>query len=131
MSVWTRVKSEVLKENVNMEYFQEAIKELDLSLDFSKTEISNAYGKDKVNAMLRYQGQETALGIIINAKDGIDLVGDTWRSGIVGDKKHNTVANMMSQAYQAYKTKKQLELNGWNVVTTKKENKVVLECTQW
>lgn len=131
MSVWTKVKSEVLKENVNMEYFQEAIKELGLSLDFSKTEISNAYGKDKVNAMLRYQGQETALGIIINTKGGIDLVGDTWRSGIVGDKKHDAVANMMSQSYQAYKTKKQLELNGWNVVTTKKENKVVLECTQW
>lgn len=131
MSVWTKVKSEVLKENVNMEYFQEAIKELDLSLDFSRTEISNSYGREKVNAMLRFKGQETALGILINTKGGVDLVGDTWRSGIVGDKKHNAVANMMSQAYQAYKTKKQLELNGWNVVTTKKENKVVLECTQW
>lgn len=131
MSVWTRVKSEVLKENVNMEYFQEAIKEIDLSLDFSKTEISNSYGREKVNAMLRFKGNETALGILINAKGGVDLVGDTWRSGIVGDKKHATVANMMSQAYQTYKTRKQLELNGWNVVTTKKENKVVLECTQW
>lgn len=131
MSVWTRVKSEVLKENVNMEYFQEAIKEIDLSLDFSRTEISNSYGREKVNAMLRFKGQETALGILINAKGGVDLVGDTWRSGIVGDKKHATVANMMSQAYQVYKTKKQLELNGWNVVSTKKENKVVLECTQW
>lgn len=131
MSVWTKVKSEVLKENVNMEYFKEAIKEIGLSLDFNKTEIKNSYGREKVNAMLRFQSRETALGIIHNSKGGIDLVGDTWRSGIVKDNQHSTLANMMAQAYQVYKTKKQLELNGWSVTSTKKENKVVLECTQW
>lgn len=131
MSVWTRVRSEVLKQDVNMEYFKNAIKEIDLELDYSKTEIANAYGREKVDAMLKFKGNETALGIIQNANGGIDLVGDTWRSGIVGDKAHSTVSNMMAQAYQVYKTKKQLELNGWSVVSKKVQDKIVLTCEQW
>lgn len=131
MSVWTKVKSEVLKEKVNMDYFKKAIKEIGLELDFNKTEIGNAYGREKVEAMLKFNGRETALGIVHNTKGGIELVGDTWRSGIARDGGHTSVANMMAQAYQSYKTKKQLEMNGFNVVSTKKDNKIVLECTQW
>ena len=59
------------------------------------------------------------------------IPGDTWRSGIAGDKAHTTVSNMMAQAYQVYKTKKQLELNGWSVVSKKVKDQVVLTCEQW
>ena len=81
--------------------------------------------------MLRYKGKETTLGIIQNSKGGIELAGDTWRSGIAGDKAHTTVSNMMAHAYQVYKTKKQLELNGWSVVSKKVKDQVVLTCEQW
>ena len=131
MSVWTRVRSEVLKENVNMEYFTNALREIDVELDFSQKEISNAYGREKIDAMLRFKGNSTTLGIIQNSKGGIDLVGDTWKSGMAGDKAHTTVSNMMAQAYQVYKTKKQLELNGWSVVSRKVKDQVVLTCEQW
>ena len=131
MSVWTRVRSEVLKENVNMEYFTNALKEIDVELDFSQKEISNAYGREKIDAMLRFKGNSTTLGIIQNSKGGIDLVGDTWKSGMGGDKAHTTVSNMMAQAYQVYKTKKQLELNGWSVTSRKVKDQVVLTCEQW
>lgn len=131
MSVWTRVRSQVLEKDVNMEYFKNAIKEIDLELDFTKKEIQNAYGSERIDAMLRYKGKETTLGIIQNSKGGIELAGDTWRSGIAGDKAHTTVSNMMAQAYQVYKTKKQLELNGWSVVSKKVKDQVVLTCEQW
>ena len=122
MSVWTRVRSQVLEKDVNMEYFKNAIKEIDLELDFTKKEIQNAYGSERIDAMLRYKGKETTLGIIQNSKGGIELA---------GDKAHTTVSNMMAQAYQVYKTKKQLELNGWSVVSKKVKDQVVLTCEQW
>ena len=131
MSVWTRMKSQVLEEKVNMEYFTEAMKELEITLDFSVKEISNYYGSDKVDAMIRYQGNSTALGILQNAKGGVDVLGDTYRSGIVKDKQHGKLVNMMAQAYQTYKTKKQLELAGWTVTTKKVEDKIELTCEQW
>lgn len=131
MSVWTKMKSAVLEEKVNLETFTEAMKTLEITMDFSTKEIGNAYGKEKVDAMLKHKNNKTSLGIIQNAKGGIDLVGDTWRSGIVKDNQHGKLLDMMAQAYQVYKTKKQLELAGWTLTETKKENKVVLECTQW
>ncbi len=131
MSVWTRMKSQVLEEKVNMEYFTEAMKELDITLDFSVKEISNYYGKDKVDAMIRHKGNSTALGILQNSKGGVDVIGDTYRSGIVRDNQHGKLVNMMAQAYQVYKTKKQLELAGWTVTSKKVEDKVELVCEQW
>lgn len=131
MSVWTKVQNRALYENVNIDIFKEAIAELDLTLDYGVTEISNSYGKSKVEAGLLYKGNKTALGIQINAKKGISLVGDTWQSGIVGDKQADKLINMMSQAYQKVRLKKELELQGWLVNTVKKDNKIVLECTQY
>ena len=81
--------------------------------------------------MLRFKGNETALGIVRNAAGGIDLLGDTWRSGIVGDKQQDKLVNMMSQVYQKHKLKRDLELQGWTVETVQKGNKIELEITQW
>lgn len=131
MSVWTKVKTKVLEKNVDMDLFVEAMKELELTLDYSKTELKNSFGRSKVDAMLRYQGNETALGILRTPEGGVDLLGDTWRSGIVKDKEHGKLVNMMSQAYQAHKLKVELEATGWDVVTVKKDNKIKLSCTQW
>ena len=131
MSVWTKVQTKVLEKKVDMKLFEEAMKGLDLTLDFTKTELSNSFGRSKVDAMLRYQGNPTALGIIRNAEGGIDLLGDTWRSGIVKDKEHDKLVNMMSQAYQSHKLKVQLEAAGWEVTTKKVGNKIELDLVQW
>lgn len=131
MSVWTKVKTKVLERNVDQKLFEEAMRDLDLTLDYSKTELKNSFGKSTVDAMLRYQGNETALGILRNPEGGIDLLGDTWRSGIVKDKEHDKLVNMMSQAYQAHKLRVELERAGWDVKTLKKDNKIQLDITQW
>ena len=131
MSVWTKVQTKVLAKSVEMKLFEEALKDLELTLDHSKTEIKNSFGKSRVDAMLRFKGNETALGIIRNAEGGIDLLGDTWRSGIVGDKQQDKLVNMMSQVYQKHKLKRDLELQGWTVETVQKGNKIELEITQW
>ena len=131
MSVWTKVKTKVLEKNVDIRLFEEAMRDLVLTLDYSKTELKNSFGRSTVDAMLRYQGNETALGILRNPEGGIDLLGDTWRSGIVQDKQHDKLVNMMSQAYQAHKLKVELEASGWDVKTIKKENKIQLDITQW
>lgn len=131
MSVWTKVQNRALYENVNMDIFKEALAEMDITLDYGIKEISNSYGKSKVDAGIIYKNNKTSLGITRNSKGGISLVGDTWRSGIVGDKQADKLINMMSQAYQKVRLKKELELQGWVVNTVKKEDKIVLECMQY
>lgn len=131
MSVWTRVQNKALYENVDMVIFKEALAEMDITLDYEIKEISNSYGKSKVDAGIIYKNNKTSLGITINTKGGISLVGDTWKSGIVGDKQADKLINMMSQAYQKVRLKKELELQGWLVNTVKKEDKIILECMQY
>lgn len=131
MSKWTRVQTKALEEKVDMKIFEEAIKDLDLTLDYNQTTIRNGYGKGKVNAMLRHKGQETALGIIITEKQGIELSGDTWRSGIVGDNSHKSLIEMMSQAYDAHRIKRDLVAQGWVVTTKKVKDEIKLTCVQY
>ena len=131
MSVWTKVQNRALYENVDMDIFKEALAEMDITLDYGIKEISNSFGRSKVDAGIIYKNNKTSLGITRNSKGGISLVGDTWRSGIVGDKKAEKLINMMSQAYQKVRLKKELELQGWVVNTVKKEDKIVLECMQY
>lgn len=131
MSVWTRVKTEVLSKNVDMDIFVEAIKDLDLELDFSRTRISNYYGHEKVDAAFKFKKKDVNLGIIKNKNKGLEIAGDTWQSGIVKDNQHDKLVNMISQVYQSHKLKKDLELAGWDVVVTKKDNKIELESTMW
>ena len=131
MSVWTKVQNRTLYENVDMDIFKEALAEMDITLDYGIKEISNSFGRSKVDAGIIYKNNKTSLGITRNSKGGISLVGDTWRSGIVGDKQADKLINMMSQAYQKVRLKKELELQGWIVNTVKKEDKIVLECMQY
>ncbi len=131
MSVWTKVQNRALYENVDMAIFTEALAEMEITLDYGIKEISNSFGRSKVDAGIIYKNNKTALGITRNTKGGISLVGDTWRSGIVGDKQADKLINMMSQAYQKVRLKKELELQGWVVNTVKKEDKIVLECMQY
>lgn len=131
MSVWTKVQSRVLHENVDMEILKEALAEMKVSLDQSVKQVGNAYGTSKVDAALVYDNKVTSLGIIINAKKGISLVGDTWKSGIVGDRQANKLIDMISQMYQKIRLKKELEMQGWCVNTVKKQDKIVLECIQY
>lgn len=131
MSVWTKVQNKALYENVDMTIFTEALAEMNITLDYGVKEISNSFGRSKVDAGIIYNNKKTALGITRNTKGGISLVGDTWKSGIVGDKQADKLINMMSQAYQKVRLKKELELQGWVVNTVKKEDKIVLECMQY
>lgn len=131
MSVWTKVQNKALYENVDMAIFQEALLGMELTLDNNVKEVSNAFGKSKVDAGLIFKGNATALGIVRNSRGGISLVGDTWKSGIVGDKQANKLINMMSQAYQKVKLKKELENQGWVVNEVVKQDKIVLECMQY
>lgn len=131
MSVWTKIQSKALYKDVDMEILEEALLSMNLTLDHNVKEIENSYGKSKVDAMILNKNKATTLGIVKNLKGGITLVGDTWRSGIVGDKQADLLMNLISQNYQKTKVKKTLELEGWNVKEIKKEDKIVLECLQY
>lgn len=131
MSVWTKVQTKVLARDVDMKLFEEALTDLELTLDFGTKTIKNGFGNSTVDAALKYKGELKTLGIVRTPEGGIDLLGDTWRSGIVGDKQANKLVNMMSQAYASRKLKKELEATGWDVVSKKVGNKIELEITQW
>lgn len=131
MSVWTKIKSEVLKSNVDMDIFKESIKELKLELDYSRTKIENYFGKEMVDASFKYKNKNTNLGIIMTETKGLDIVGDTWGSEIVKDNELNKFVNMVSQVYQSHKLKKELENVGWDVIVNKKDNKIELELSMW
>lgn len=132
MSVWTRVQNRALYEGVDMKLLEEALSDMNITLDYNVKEIRNAYGSSKVEAALVNKDKcVTSLGIARNEKGGISLVGDTWQSGIVGDREANKLIDLISQAYQKVKIKRDLELQGWMVNTIKKNDKVVLECIQY
>lgn len=132
MSVWTRVQNKALYEGVDMNILEEALAEMNITLNYNVKEIENAYGVSKVDAALVNKDNEvTSLGIVRNEKGGISLVGDTWQSGIIGDRQANKLIDLISQSYQKIKIKKDLELQGWMVNTVKKEDKIVLECIQY
>lgn len=131
MSVWTKVQAKALYKDVDMNILEEALLSMGITLDKNVKEVSNAFGKSKVDAALVNKGKQTALGIIRNANGGITLAGDTWQSGIVGDKQANKLINLMAQVYQKTKVKKELELQGWQVTEVKKEDKIVLQCMQY
>lgn len=132
MSVWTRVQNKALYEGVDMNILEEALAEMNITLNYNVKEVENAYGSSKVDAALVNKDNEvTSLGIVRNEKGGISLVGDTWQSGIIGDRQANKLIDLISQSYQKIKIKKDLELQGWMVNTVKKEDKIVLECIQY
>ena len=132
MSVWTRVQNKALYEGVDMNILEEALAEMNIILNYNVKEVENAYGSSKVDAALVNKDNEvTSLGIVRNEKGGISLVGDTWQSGIIGDRQANKLIDLISQSYQKIKIKKDLELQGWMVNTVKKEDKIVLECIQY
>ena len=132
MSVWTRVQNKALYEGVDMNILEEALAEMNITLNYNVKEVENAYGASKVDAALVNKYNEvTSLGIVRNEKGGISLVGDTWQSGIIGDRQANKLIDLISQSYQKIKIKKDLELQGWMVNTVKKEDKIVLECIQY
>ena len=132
MSVWTRVQNKALYEGVDMNILEEALAEMNITLNYNVKEVENAYGSSKVDAALVNKDNEvTSLGIVRNEKGGISLVGDTWLYGISGDRQANKLIDLISQSYQKIKIKKDLELQGWMVNTVKKEDKIVLECIQY
>ena len=132
MSVWTRAQTKALYEGVDMHILEEALAEMNITLNYNVKEVENAYGASKVDAALVNKDNEvTSLGIVRNEKGGISLVGDTWLSGIIGDRQANKLIDLISQSYQKIKIKKDLELQGWMVNTIKKEDKIVLECIQY
>lgn len=126
MSVWTSVETEGLKK-VKMLEFKEALKELELELD-SRTEIQNLYGSDTVDYGLTYKGMPKDLGIRLNADKDVTLVGDTYRSDIVGDNSLQELSNLMNQRYQKVLLEKRLKREGWRIKTTVKNGKIVLDC---
>lgn len=128
MSVWTKVQTKVLNQNVDMGMLEEALTTLELSLDKSVTKIENSYGFSNVTAGLKYQGRNIDIGIVVDSKNGVTLAGDTYRSGIVGDNQADKLINMISQAYQKVKLTKDLELEGWTITSKKVNDKIVLDC---
>jgi hypothetical protein len=128
MSVWTRVQTKVLNENVDMGILEEALNDLELSLDKTVTRVENSYGHSSVTAGLKYKGRNIDMGIVVNSKKGITLAGDTYRSGIVGDNQADKLINMISQAYQKVKLTRDLELEGWTITSKNVDGKIVLDC---
>ena len=131
MSVWRRVQNKALYENVDPIFLKEALADLNIGLDESVKKINNAYGQSNVDAQLVYNNKVVSLGIVYNTRKGIEIIGDTWRSGIVGDNQADKLIDMISQSYQKVKLKKELERQGWSVNVVKKQDKITLECVQF
>lgn len=128
MSVWTKIKTRILSENVDIEMLEESLNTLELSLDKTVNKIANNYGHSNVTAGLKYKGKNIDVGIVVDSKKGVTLAGDTYKSGIVGDNQIEKLMNMISQAYQKLKLTRELEIEGWTVTSKTVKDKIVLDC---
>lgn len=113
MSVWKKIESKILESNVDRGLLDEALKEFNVTLDHSVKTIENYYGDDKVDAAFRLNGKLVSLGINFTENGGVELVGDTYGTGLGRDGGQETLMNKIAQTYQKHNIKNVLDKNGW------------------
>ena len=134
MSVWKKIESKVLASGVNMDLFEKALREdIGAVLDFNTTRIRNTWGSEDVDCAIVVDGRVRALGFRFSKENGVELVGDTYGSGIAGDNDQEALMNKIAQFYQKHNIKHKLESNGWIVedITTDENNEIVINACQW
>lgn len=136
MSVWKKIESKVLAAGVNMELFEKSLKEeLGVTLDFNTKNIRNTWGSETVDCALVVDGRVRALGFRFSKEDGVELVGDSYGSGIrgIGDNKQEALMNKIAQFYQKHNIKNKLEQSGWIVedITVDEKQQIVIDAYQW
>lgn len=117
MSVWKRMESKVLEENVDRKILEMALKDFNVTLDYNTNKIDNYYGKDSVDAAFRVNGKLVSLGINFNKNKGIVLVGDTYGTGLGRDNGQQELMDKIAQSYQKHNIKNVLDQNGWTIDT--------------
>lgn len=134
MSVWKKIESKVLASGVNMELFQQALKEdIGATLDFETKRIRNTWGSEEVDCAIVVDGRVRALGFRFTKENGVELVGDTYGSGIAGDNDQESLMNKIAKFYQKYNIKSKLELNGWMIedMVTEENGEIVINAYQF
>lgn len=113
MSCWRSYTCDVLK-NVDKIIVEEALKEMNVGLDTSKTRVYGRYENrsSECDGLLMLNGEAIDVGIIFNDETGhLQLVGDFWGTGLDAQEFQDS----LSQTYQKINIMHQAELNGWTV----------------
>lgn len=134
MSVWKKIESKVLAAGVNMELFEKALKEdIGATLDFNTKRIRNTWGSEEVDCAIVVDGRVRALGFRFSKDNGVELVGDTYGSGIAGDNRQEALMDKIAKFYQKHNIKNKLESNGWVIedITVDNNEEIVINAYQW
>lgn len=101
MSVWKTVKNNTMEKNVDMKMLDKALEGIGAKLDYNIKEVRNSWGHEKCTAGIFNVNKNkiTALGVRTTKEGGIELVGDTWGSGLGGDGKQDELMNKIAQQY--------------------------------
>lgn len=101
MSVWKSVKNNTMERAVDMEMLEKALETMGVELDYSINNISNSWGNETCTAAFIKDGRTLSLGINVNADGGVELVGDTYGTGLGGDGKQDALMNRIAQNYNS------------------------------
>lgn len=134
MSVWKKIESKVLAAGVDMNLFEKSLKEeLGVTLDFNTTRIRNTWGSETVDCAIVVDGRVRALGFRFSEEDGVELVGDTYGSGIAGDNNQEALMDKIAKFYQKHNIKHKLETNGWVIenIEMDENEEIIIDTYQW
>lgn len=134
MSVWKKIESKVLAAGVDMNLFEKSLKEeLGVTLDFNTTRIRNTWGSEEVDCAIVVDGRVRALGFRFSEENGVELVGDTYGSGIAGDNKQEALMDKIAKFYQKHNIKNKLEANGWVIenIEMDENEEIIIDTYQW
>lgn len=123
MSVWKTVKNNTMERAVDMDMLTKALAEMGVSLDFTVNNISNTWGHETCSAAFVKNGRVLSLGINVDDKGGISLVGDTYGTGLGGDGKQDSLMNRIAQLYNSELYQERLTAMGYNITSVSKNEK--------
>ena len=133
MSVWKSVKNNTMERAVDMDMLTKALAEMGVTLDFTVNNISNTWGHETCSAAFVRNGRVLSLGINVDDKGGISLVGDTYGTGLGGDGKQDALMNRIAQLYNSELYQERLTAMGYNVtsVTKNEKGELVISAIQY
>lgn len=128
MSVWKSVQNQTMNSNVEMDLLETALKGMGVELDYTVNQISNHWGHEQCTAAFVKDGKILSLGINVTSDGGVELVGDTYATGLGGDGKQEALMNRISQLYNSELYQDRLASMGYNIdsVEVNEEGKIVI-----
>jgi hypothetical protein len=133
MSVWKSVKNNTMEKAVDMDMLTKALAEMGVTLDFTVNNISNTWGHETCSAAFVRNGRVLSLGINVDDKGGVSLVGDTYGTGLGGDGKQDSLMNRIAQLYNSELYQERLTAMGYNItsVTKNEKGELVISAIQY